>query len=140
VKHPLAQGPAMPCATCSEPAFAGGIWRASFTLAEAYRVPNRISNSLYLVLAQNECGITNKAGMCSYIYHDQKFLTMLLTSGCYISTFKCNSFICLGSAGEGASAITSRAAWFFGNAITSRILGSPEKIIHNRSMPGAIPP
>ena len=53
VKQPLAQSPAMPCATGSEPAFAGGIWRASFALAEAYRVPHRISNSLYLVLAQN---------------------------------------------------------------------------------------
>jgi len=53
VKHPLAQGPAMPCATGSEPAFAGGIWRMRFALAEAYRVSHQISNSLYLVLAQN---------------------------------------------------------------------------------------
>jgi hypothetical protein len=53
VKQPLAQSPAMPCATGSEPAFAGGIRRMRFALAEAYRVSHQISNPLYLVLAQN---------------------------------------------------------------------------------------
>ncbi len=41
---------------------------------------------------------------------------------------------------DGASIITSRAAWFFGNAITSRILLSPAAIITIRSIPSAIPP
>jgi hypothetical protein len=38
LKQALAQCPAMPCATGSEPAFAGGIWRTGFALAVAYRV------------------------------------------------------------------------------------------------------
>ncbi len=41
---------------------------------------------------------------------------------------------------DGASIITSRAAWFFGNAITSRMLLSPAAIITMRSIPSAIPP
>jgi LysM repeat protein len=42
--------------------------------------------------------------------------------------------------GEGASAIMSRAAWFLGKAITSRMLGSSASSITRRSMPGAMPP
>jgi hypothetical protein len=53
MKHSLARFPAMPCATGSEPAFAGGTCQTSFALVETYRVSRSSANPLYLVLAQN---------------------------------------------------------------------------------------
>ncbi|MBM2844669.1 MAG: hypothetical protein HW404_2506 [Anaerolineales bacterium] len=53
---------------------------------------------------------------------------------------RCSSRSCAGSAGDGAPAIMSRAAWFLGKAITSRMLGAPVSTMHSRSSPEAIPP
>lgn len=138
-ESPLAQGPAKPCALVLNlhvQVESGGLvspWPKPIVSLTGSQIPYTWCWLRTTVASPTKQGRT-------YIYHDQKFLTMLLMSGCYTSVFRCNSFNCFGSAGEGASAITSRAAWFFGNAITSRMLGSPAKIIHNRSIPGAIPP
>src|ERR1700730_1055127 len=47
---------------------------------------------------------------------------------------------CFGSAGAGASVITSSACWFLGKAITSRIVSWPAASITTRSRPYANPP
>ena len=51
-----------------------------------------------------------------------------------------NSLSCFASTGAGAPVIRSRAFWFFGNAITSRMLVVPASIIAKRSRPRAMPP
>src|SRR5258707_1017904 len=51
-----------------------------------------------------------------------------------------NSFSCLRSTGAGAPVIKSRAFWFLGNAMTSRMLVVPASTIVRRFTPKAMPP
>ena len=51
-----------------------------------------------------------------------------------------SSFNCFASTGAGAPVIRSRAFWFFGKAITSRMFVVPASIIAQRSRPRAMPP
>ena len=51
-----------------------------------------------------------------------------------------SSLSCLASTGAGAPVIRSRAFWFLGNAITSRMFAVPDRIIAIRSSPIAMPP
>src|SRR5690606_23746799 len=56
------------------------------------------------------------------------------------SVRRCSSFSWRGSTVDGAPAIRSTAAAVFGNAMTSRIDGSPARIATIRSRPSAMPP
>ena len=55
--------------------------------------------------------------------------------GAFTSTIRLSSSNCFWSITEGASSITSRPELFFGNAMQSRILSRPAKILTQRSRP-----
>src|SRR5947209_5367920 len=64
------------------------------------------------------------------------FIQFRLGDSCYNP----NSFNCLVSTGAGAPVIRSRAFWFLGKAMTSRMLVVRASIIARRSRPRAMPP
>ena len=68
--------------------------------------------------------------------------TLLLRTCFYsfTSTIRFSSSSCFWSIAEGASSITSRPLLFLGNAMQSRILSRPAKMLTQRSRPYARPP
>ena len=68
--------------------------------------------------------------------------TLLLCTCFYsfTSTIRFSSSSCFWSITEGASSITSRPLLFLGNAMQSRILSRPAKMLTQRSRPYARPP